>query len=226
MRFDPDVVVVGYNRQIRDLAPKRETGLRAKIAFINADAARFHEQLCYPAALLGNMERETGGRFYPITEFHPKRFARQADIERYFNLKYGNRRDLGNRGYASGDGYRYRGAGEIQCTGRRNFTIFSERAEVRDAIARYAVEHPEYSGFTLVEQPECALIPEVSYLIAAIGCMEGLFTGLGFVECLSDKQEPRNYERGRAAVNGTDHKLEVAANCRKFEGILREALVA
>lgn len=39
----------------------------------------------------------------------------------FFNTMYGARRDLGNRGVASGDGYRYRGRGALQLTGRYNY---------------------------------------------------------------------------------------------------------
>lgn len=39
----------------------------------------------------------------------------------FFNVMYGDRKDLGNRGIASGDGYRYRGRGALQLTGRHNY---------------------------------------------------------------------------------------------------------
>lgn len=39
----------------------------------------------------------------------------------FFNTMYGARSDLGNRGVESGDGYRYRGRGALQLTGRYNY---------------------------------------------------------------------------------------------------------
>lgn len=41
--------------------------------------------------------------------------------ESFFNVMYGARNDLGNRGVHTGDGYRYRGRGALQVTGRDNY---------------------------------------------------------------------------------------------------------
>lgn len=46
---------------------------------------------------------------------------RQKGEEAFFNVMYGDRRDLGNRGVQSGDGYKYRGRGALQLTGRYNY---------------------------------------------------------------------------------------------------------
>ncbi|MFM0550047.1 chitinase [Paraburkholderia sediminicola] len=49
----------------------------------------------------------------------------QADFEAIANGAYGGRIELGNGDYASGDGWRYRGRGLKQLTGRANYRAFS-----------------------------------------------------------------------------------------------------
>ncbi|WP_082079552.1 glycoside hydrolase family 19 protein [Cupriavidus basilensis] len=50
----------------------------------------------------------------------------QADFEAIANGAYGGRIELGNGDYASGDGWRYRGRGLKQLTGRANYRAFTK----------------------------------------------------------------------------------------------------
>jgi putative chitinase len=53
------------------------------------------------------------------------RITKGADEEAIGNKAYGGRTDLGNGDIKSGDGYRYRGRGFMQVTGRANYTALT-----------------------------------------------------------------------------------------------------
>ncbi len=90
-----------------------------------------------------------------LLQVFPQRFD-EAKAEEYankpekvLNLVYANR--LGNGSESSGDGWRYRGRGFLQFTGR-------------DSYAQYSKE----TGLDLVENPDLMGDPNVSLLVAAI----------------------------------------------------------
>lgn len=79
-------------------------------------------------------------------EAHAAQFLRNA--EKLANHVYGNRMENGPP--ESGDGFRFRGRGYLQLTGRENYRKFGERI-----------------GIDLVAKPERAAEPGVAWLIAA-----------------------------------------------------------
>ncbi len=74
------------------------------------------ENLNYSASALRNVF----GKYFP-TDADAEAYARQP--EKIANKVYGNR--MGNGDEASGDGWKYRGRGFIQLTGRNNYTRFA-----------------------------------------------------------------------------------------------------
>lgn len=93
--------------------PEERAAFVAQLAHESAEFTRLTENLNYSAERLAQV--------WPSKFRDPevaKRYARNP--ERLANFVYANR--LGNGPEASGDGWRYRGRGPIQLTGRENYT--------------------------------------------------------------------------------------------------------
>jgi putative chitinase len=148
---------------IRSLQPKLDPKVAETVAqSLQAAATRFDITNKHRVAhFLAQLAHESG--FRPVSEdlhysaerlraLWPKRFTEQLALEcqrnpeRIANTAYGTR--LGNT--QPGDGYRFRGRGFIQLTGRDNYTKYGQMI-----------------GKDLVGNPDLALQVEVSALVAA-----------------------------------------------------------
>jgi len=136
-------------------APETPAGeLAAWVQPIKAACQRFEiDRVRRIAAFIAQMAHESGLRprtenlnysAKRLTEVWPSRFptmevARQFERnpEKLANAVYANR--MGNGPPASGDGWRFRGAGPLQITGRNNFTGFATAMEMTiDMALQYA----------------------------------------------------------------------------------------
>ena len=167
----------------------------------------------HQAYILASAWHETGARMQPVTEnlnysargllaTFPNRFsadeakayARQP--EKIANRVYAGR--MGNGEEAGGDGWRFRGRGLVQITGRRN-----------------------YRSFGIESAPDKALDPIVATRILINGMVSGAFSGAR----LSDYFRPgrEDWVKARAIVNGRDKADLVAGYGRVFCEGLRAA---
>ncbi len=166
--------------------------------------------LRYQAYILATAWHETGTRMQPVTEnlnysargllaTFPNRFsadeakayARQP--EKIANRVYANR--MGNGDEAGGDGWRFRGRGLVQITGRRNYRCFG-----------------------IEGAPDKALDPIIATRILINGMVSGAFSGAK----LSDYFRPgrEDWAKARAIINGADRAELVAGYGRVFwEGL-------
>jgi putative chitinase len=99
------------------MTPLRAAHFFAQCAHETGNFRLFSENLNYNASGLLNTFR----RHFPDAAT-ANRYARQP--ERIANRVYANR--MGNGNPASGDGWRFRGRGALQLTGRNNYQLFSE----------------------------------------------------------------------------------------------------
>ena len=144
------------------------------------------------AYILATAFHETARTMQPITEYGSRA---------YFN-KYEptteKGRELGNT--LLGDGYRYRGRGYVQITGRRNY--------MRASLA---------TGRDLTDDPDKALDPKLAAIIIVKGMTQGWFT----TKRLSDYTE---YPDMRRVVNGIDKAILIAGYADKFEAALKSGI--
>jgi predicted chitinase len=138
---------------------------------------------------------ETAHTMQPVTEFGGKS---------YFN-KYnaGTRigRSLGNT--QPGDGYRYRGRGYVQITGRANYAKMTK-----------------ITGVDLVRQPERALEPAVAAQIMFDGMTMGTFTGRALKHYFTPTKA--DWVNARRIINGTDRAVLISGYAKKFYAALQD----
>lgn len=108
--------------------PRRFTHFMAQLAHESANFSRLEENLRYRGTTLWKLFPH---RFDSLE--HAETF--EFDAERIGNRIYSNR--MGNGDEASGDGYRYRGRGFIQLTGKNNYTTIGDRIGIN------LVENPD-----------------------------------------------------------------------------------
>ena len=112
---DAESMVSALNPVLREAqidTPLRQAAFMAQLAYESQGFSRFIENLYYRADRL----LEVFGRYF--TEAEAQAYARQP--EKIANRVYANR--LGNGDEDSGDGWRYRGRGFIQITGKDNYS--------------------------------------------------------------------------------------------------------
>lgn len=169
--------------------------VREKYGPLNQDQVEGFETLL--AAVTG---RPVSHQAYLLaTAWHETSYTMQPIYERghvaYFS-KYEPGTSIGKRlgNTQKGDGYKYRGRGYVQITGRANYRR-----------ASYAL------GIDLEVNPDAALNPEIASKILVQGCVEGWFTGKSLADYL-----PGDYVNARRVINGTDKAEAIAAHARVF----------
>ena len=99
--------------------PKRIAAFVAQCSHESAGFTALQENLNYSAGTL----RRIFPRYFPTDEMAQQYVSLPNKQEAIANLVYASR--MGNGDPESGDGYRFRGRGLIQLTGRDNYTFFA-----------------------------------------------------------------------------------------------------
>lgn len=149
---------------------------------------------------------ETGGTMQPIKELGGTAyFTRMYDIT---GARPAKARELGN--LSPGDGAKYCGRGYVQLTGKRNYTIATQKLRERGLIG------PDVD---LVANPDLAMRPDIAANVMVLGMREGWFTGRDL-----DDDIPRDrpatvaeFVKSRDIINGTDRAGEIANAAVEFQ---------
>lgn len=155
-------------------------GIQRLVTAANFYGMSDYRQVAY---LLATVFHETDKRMQPIEEYAS-------------GAAYEGRKDLGNN--VRGDGVKFKGRGDVQITGRRNYDIFSRILSI-----------------DMIKDPTLALEPTNSAHIAVIGMMQGRFTGKKLSDYIVCGQEP-DYKNARRIINGMDKSALIANYAKQF----------
>lgn len=133
--------VAQWHGALAQLLPEYEINTTQRIAAFIAQCA--HESANFTA-----LQENLNYRWQTLRKIFPKYFPTDQKAQEYAskpnkaqaiaNLVYANR--MGNGPESSGDGYRYRGRGLIQLTGRDNYTWFAASLEITPEAATEYLE--------------------------------------------------------------------------------------
>lgn len=176
----------GYDKKI-------ENALKTLFTLIASDPAIKYRS--WAAYMFATVLAECGPNFAPIEEK-----GKLPYFDRYDRPPLSTQ--LGNK--LPGDGFRYRGRGYCQITGRGHYERFGKRLST-----------------DLIDNPELALHPGISYRIMSEGMVHGLFTGVSLSNYLFETK--KDYSNARRIINGMDKAAKIANDAMKFEICLKES---
>ncbi|MDZ7269937.1 MAG: glycoside hydrolase family 19 protein [candidate division KSB1 bacterium] len=168
--------------------PRREAAFLAQIAHESGELTIFAENLNYSAK--------------GLMATWPKRFPDLATAQKYernpeklANYVYANR--IGNGDEASGDGWRFRGRGPIQITGRENYQKYGSRLNL-----------------DLVNHPDQAATPEVGFRIAGLYWREN-----GLNELADREMFEAITKRINGGLKGLEDRLKYFTRAKQALGV-------
>lgn len=152
---------------------------------------------------------ETAGTMQPIKERGPVSYFNKYEPGTKIGKVLGNRQ--------KGDGYRFRGEGHVQNTGRRNAAFASKRLNEVFGLNVDLVKNPELRGD-----------PFISAHSLFLGNKEGWWTGKDLLDYIDDEDEDdaedlREFINSRRVVNGTDKAEKIGRHALEFERALKAA---
>lgn len=172
----------------------------AQVGHECADFTRLVENLNYSSERLVQLGRENGaGSVWAAAARQAPRLARNPVA--LANFVYASR--LGNGDEESGDGWRYRGRGAIQLTGRRNYSRIGRAVRVWVPTAPDFEAHPE-----VVSEPRWSVLAAAAFWHLA-GC--NALADAGKFEALTRavngglvgyKDRVQRWERAKRAFGG------------------------
>lgn len=158
---------------------------------------------------LATSYHETAQTMQPIKELGSRSYFNKYEPGTTLGKMLGNTQP--------GDGYRFRGEGDVQNTGRRNAKFASDRLNKVFNL-----------GIDLVANPDKRGDPFVSAMSLFLGNKEGWWTGKDLHDYIdgideSEAEDLREFIEARRVVNGTDKAKAIAGYAVQFLAALKKA---
>lgn len=194
MKIDRDIFWKNF-RQHTVLLTGKKTVSQAKVNAIEFLLGKFISgtalwPISWVAYAFATIAHETAFTYEPIVERGDRSYFDKYDAGTALGKRLGN--------IVAGDGYRYRGRGYVQITGRAN-----------------------YKKFDIESSPERALEPDTAFNILVVGMKTGSFTGKKLSDYLN--LHTTDYVNARRIINGKDKAQDIARLAAAFEEILSSA---
>lgn len=192
MKFDRKKFFDGTRELLRKAAvipPLTQLRVDA-LEFLITEFEKTDWDIPWIAYAFATMMRETASTFEPITEYGQRSYFDKYEPGTRIGKRLGN--------IHKGDGYKYRGRGYVQLTGRTNYTVYG-----------------------IAGEPDKALDPAKAFKIMIHGMENGAFTGKKLGDYINAHQT--DYANARQVINGMDHYALIAAWADGFEKILKDA---
>ena len=199
MRVDKTTFLTGYKSAFGTLGRQRATGLELLGRQMESDPEL--KDVRWAAYMLATVKHECADKWAPITEYGGRSYFDKYEPGTRIGARLGNTEP--------GDGYRFRGRGYVQITGRENYARLSRALGLPD-------------DQNLVDHPDNALVPDVAYRIMSFGMRKGAFTGKKLSDYISGAD--CDYGQARRIINGQDRAELIAGYAEAFEDMLRASL--
>ena len=157
--------------------------------------------LRWAAYMLATVKHECANTWRPITERGAKAYFDKYETGTPIGKRLGNKQP--------GDGWKYRGRGYVQITGRANYEKLSKLLKLPDTE-------------NLIDFPDNALIPAVAHQIMSYGMINGTFTGKKLDDYITG--DTCDYRNARRIINGTDQCDLIKGYADHFEAILKASI--
>jgi putative chitinase len=200
MRIDHTAFFNGYRAAYGKLTQGVVSGI--ELLGRNMESDPDLKNLQWAAYMLATVKHECANTWQPIVERGPRPYFDKYEAGTMLGRQLGNTQP--------GDGYRFRGRGYVQITGRANYQRMTQ-------VLKLGAEAD------LVDDPDQALRPAIAYRIMSVGMRKGFFTGkklgdyIGAGTC--------DYKNARRIINRLDMADVIAQYASTIEGVLRGAIV-
>ncbi len=200
MRIDHTAFFNGYRAAYGRLTQGVVSGL--ELLGRNMENDPDLKNLQWAAYMLATVKHECANTWQPIVERGQRSYFDKYETGTPIGRRLGNTEP--------GDGWRFRGRGYVQITGRANYARMTD-------VLKLAPDAD------LVADPEQALRPTIAYQIMSVGMRKGLFTGKKLGDYINTSG--CDYRNARRIINGIDQAALIAQYAVTIEGILRAAVI-